>query len=123
MSATERTEPVDDDRWRNRILSSPLWLVALLPTLPPLAYFAYASWEPGCVAADGGTVNIFRVGTGVTVGLQVAAVVLLARRFRDMPGRGGLLAAVVTVALFVGGWIATSALADVIGQGTDGRSC
>ena len=123
MSATERSAPVDDDRWRNRILSSPLWVVALLPVLPPLVYFAYASWEPGCVAADGGTVNIFRIGTGVTVAVQAAAVVLLARRFRDMPGRGGLLAVVVTATLFVVGWIATSAVADVVGQGTDGRSC
>ena len=121
MSATEVREG-DDDRWRNRILSSPLWIVALLPILPPLVYFAYASWEPGCVAADD-TVDIFRVGTGVTVVLQIGAIVLLARRFRDMPGRGGVLAVLVTAALFVGGWVATSALADIIGQGTDGRSC
>jgi hypothetical protein len=110
---------VEDHRWRNRLLSSPLWLVALLPILPPLFFFAYASWEPGCVAADGGTVDTFRIGAAVTVVVQIAALVLLARRMRDHPGLGGLLAIVTTVVLFVVGWTITLA----IGGDTGNTSC
>jgi hypothetical protein len=119
----QTTEVQEDHRWRNRLLSSPLWLLALVPILPPFAFFAYASWEPGCVSRDGGTVDIFRIGSGLTVVAQVGLCAFLAWKLRDRPGLGGVLALVGTLALFVGGWMVTLALGDAIGEGTEGASC
>ena len=96
------TDEQDDNRWRNRLLASPLWLLALLPILPPLFLFAYASWEPGCVNSDAAA-DGFRIGTGATVAAQLVGLVLLARWMRDRPGRGGLLAILLTIGVgFVG---------------------
>jgi hypothetical protein len=104
-------------------LSSPLWLLAVAPILPPLVFFAYATWEPGCVSSDGGAVDVFQLGAGITVALQVAAVIYLAVRTRDRAAIGALLATVVTVVLFVGGWGISTAVADAVTDGPTTTSC